>query len=80
MAEIASKYPTAGGLYYWASKMGGPAWGWFTGWFNLIGQIAITAGIDYGAATFTDALLQLLWPGTFKGTAHEVIYVYVSTD
>ncbi len=62
MAEIASKYPTAGGLYYWASKMGGPAWGWFTGWFNLIGQIAITAGIDYGAAIFTDALLQLLWP------------------
>ncbi len=76
MAEIASKYPTAGGLYYWASKMGGPAWGWFTGWFNLIGQIAITAGIDYGAAIFADALLQLLWPGTFKGTAHEVIYVY----
>ena len=76
MAEIASKYPTAGGLYYWSSKMGGPAWGWFTGWFNLIGQIAITAGIDYGAATFTDALLQLLWPGTFNGTPHEVIYVY----
>ncbi|MFL5833018.1 MAG: amino acid permease, partial [Solirubrobacterales bacterium] len=76
MAEIASKYPTAGGLYYWASKMGGAVWGWFTGWFNLIGQIAITAGIDYGAATFTDALLQLLWPGTFNGTAHEVIYVY----
>jgi amino acid transporter len=76
MAEIASKYPTAGGLYYWASKMGGPAWGWFTGWFNLIGQIAITAGIDYGAAIFTDALLQLLWPSTFKGSPHEVIYVY----
>src|SRR6476469_6426450 len=59
MAEIASKYPTAGGLYYWASKLGGPVWGWFTGWFNLIGQIAITAGIDYGAAIFTDALLNL---------------------
>jgi amino acid transporter len=76
MAEIASKYPTAGGLYYWASKMGGPAWGWFTGWFNLIGQIAITAGIDYGAAVFADALLQLLWPGTFHGTQHEIIAVY----
>ena len=76
MAEIASKYPTAGGLYYWASKMGGPVWGWFTGWFNLIGQIAITAGIDYGAAIFTDALLQLLWPSTFNGDSHEVIYVY----
>src|SRR5438105_5118461 len=76
MAEIASKYPTAGGLYYWASKLGGPAWGWFTGWFNLIGQIAITAGIDYGAAIFTDALLNLLWPGTFKASPHEIIYVY----
>jgi amino acid transporter len=76
MAEIASKYPTAGGLYYWSSKMGGPGWGWFTGWFNLIGQIAITAGIDYGAAIFTDALLNLLWPGTFKATPHEIIYVY----
>ena len=76
MAEIASKYPTAGGLYFWASKMGGPVWGWFTGWFNLIGQIAITAGIDYGAAVFTDALLQLLWSGTFHGTQHEVVAVY----
>src|SRR3989475_9380163 len=76
MAEIASKYPTAGGLYYWSSKMGGAVWGWFTGWFNLIGQIAITAGIDYGAALFTDALLQLLGPGTFDGNSHEGIYVY----
>jgi amino acid transporter len=76
MAEIASKYPTAGGLYYWSSKMGGPGWGWFTGWFNLIGQIAITAGIVYGSAIFADSLLQLLWPGTFKGTAHEVVYVF----
>jgi hypothetical protein len=44
------------------------------------GQIAITAGIDYGAATFTDALLQLLWPGTFNGDSHEVIYVYASSS
>ena len=43
MAEIASAYPTAGGLYYWASKLGSPGWGWATGWFNLIGQVAVTA-------------------------------------
>jgi amino acid transporter len=56
MAEIASSFPTAGGLYYWASKLGSPAWGWFTGWFNLIGQIAVTAAIGYGLATFGTAL------------------------
>jgi amino acid transporter len=37
MSELVSKYPTAGGIYYWASDLGGKTWGWFTGWFNLIG-------------------------------------------
>src|SRR5947209_4456362 len=68
MAELASAYPTAGGLYYWSSKLGfrgrgGPAWGWFTGWFNLIGQVGITAGIAYGAAITLDTLLHAWFPG-----------------
>jgi amino acid transporter len=68
MAELASAYPTAGGLYYWSSKLGfrgrgGPAWGWYTGWFNLIGQVAITAGIAYGAAITLDVLLHAWFPG-----------------
>ena len=46
------RIPTAGGLYYWASKLGGPGWGWATGWFNLIGQVAVTAAIGYGLALF----------------------------
>jgi amino acid transporter len=62
MAELASAFPTAGGLYYWASKLGGPGWGWFTGWFNLIGQVAVTAGIDYGAAITIDTLLHAWFP------------------
>jgi amino acid transporter len=52
MAEVASAYPTAGGLYYWASRMRGKHWGWWTAWFNLIGQFAIVAGISYAAAQF----------------------------
>ncbi len=60
MAEIASAYPTAGGLYYWASKLGSPAWGWFTGWFNLIGQIAVTAAIGYGLRHVRDRAPELL--------------------
>jgi amino acid transporter len=61
MGEIASTYPTAGGLYFWASKLGGPGWGWFTGWFNLIGQIAVTASIGYGCAIFMTSLLNLVF-------------------
>ncbi|MES2209763.1 MAG: amino acid permease [Chloroflexota bacterium] len=52
MAEIASAYPTAGGLYYWASKMKDKNWGWWTAWLNLIGQFAIVAGINFAAAFF----------------------------
>ena len=59
MSELASAFPTAGGIYYWASKLGGAGWGWFTGWFNLIGLIAVTAGVNYGAAGFVVALLGL---------------------
>jgi len=68
MGEVASTFPTAGGLYYWSSKLGSPAWGWFTGWFNLVGQIAVTAAIGYGLAIFATSLLDLLfdYPNTSR--------------
>jgi amino acid permease (GABA permease) len=62
MAEICSSFPTAGGLYYWSAKLAennAPAWSWFTGWFNLLGQVAVTAGIDFGLAFFVTAFLNL---------------------
>jgi amino acid transporter len=67
MAEVASSYPTAGGLYYWAAKLApqsggnGARWSWFTGWFNLLGQVAVTAGIDFGLAFFINAFLNIAW-------------------
>jgi amino acid transporter len=67
MSEIASAYPTAGGLYYWASRMKNKNWGWWTAWFNLIGQFAIVAGINYAAAGFINAtILDKLTGGTFN--------------
>lgn len=77
MAEICSSFPTAGGLYYWSAKLAGknaPAWSWFTGWFNLLGQIAVTAGIDFGLAFFTTAELNLLWG--YPTAPKNVILVY----
>ena len=52
MAEIASAYPTAGGLYFWAYRLGGRRWAWITAWLNMIGQVAITAGINIAAAIY----------------------------
>ncbi len=57
MAEIASMYPTAGGLYYWAYRLGGKAWGWVTAWFNMLGLITITAGINMAAAIYLTGMV-----------------------
>ncbi|HWF23848.1 MAG TPA: amino acid permease [Solirubrobacteraceae bacterium] len=59
MAELASAYPTAGGIYYWAYRLGGVRWSWFTGWFNLLGLVAIVASVDYACAIFMNATLGL---------------------
>ena len=52
MAELASAYPTAGGLYFWAFRLGGRGWAWITAWMNMIGQVTITAGINIAAAIY----------------------------
>ncbi|TMD98886.1 MAG: amino acid permease [Chloroflexi bacterium] len=77
MAEVCSSYPTAGGLYYWAAKLGGKnsaGWSWFTGWFNLLGQVAVTAGIDFGLAFFADFWLNQVF--NYPTAPPAVILVY----
>jgi amino acid permease (GABA permease) len=62
MAEVCSAYPTAGALYWWASALARrnrAGWAWFVGWFNFLGEVAVTAAIDFGAATTTMAFLSL---------------------
>jgi amino acid transporter len=77
MAEVCSSYPTAGGLYYWAAKLGGnnaAGWSWFTGWFNLLGQVAVTAGIDFGLSFFVDFVLNLWF--NYPTTPLAIIAIY----
>src|ERR1700691_4846804 len=64
MAEVCSSFPTAGGLYYWSAKLArknGAAWSWFTGWFNFLGQVAVTAGTAFGPGVFINAWLNLMF-------------------
>lgn len=59
MAQIASAFPTAGGLYHWASILGNRFWGWLTAWLNLLGLITVLGAINIGTAYF--------FAGTFGG-------------
>jgi amino acid transporter len=60
MAQIASAFPTAGGLYHWASILGNRFWGWLTAWLNLLGLVTVLGAINIGTAYF--------FAGTFGGS------------
>ncbi|EOY00028.1 Bidirectional amino acid transporter 1 [Theobroma cacao] len=63
MAEICSSYPTSGGLYYWSAKLAGQNWAplasWLTGWFNIVGQWAVTASVDFSLAQLISVIILL---------------------
>jgi amino acid transporter len=67
LSELVSAYPTSGGIYWWASKLGGAKAGYYTGWLNLIGLIAILASVAYGCATFLDLTLSTFSHGWLAG-------------
>ncbi len=61
MSQVASAFPTAGGLYHWSSILGGRGWGWATAWFNLLGLVTVLAAINVGAYQYTAGWLMPLF-------------------
>ncbi|GAA5832890.1 hypothetical protein JCM5353_003743 [Sporobolomyces roseus] len=63
MAEVVSAVPTSGGPYHWAALIARPSHSPFaayaTGYFNLLGQAAVSAGIVYGCSTLIATLASL---------------------
>ncbi len=65
MGQIASAYPTAGGLYHWGSILGGKFWGWATAWFNLLGLVFVVSSVDV-------ALYQVFFRDLLLGTVLKI--------
>ncbi|KAK7269812.1 hypothetical protein RIF29_22564 [Crotalaria pallida] len=81
MAEICSSYPTSGGLYYWSAKLAGPSWApfasWITGWFNIVGQWAVTTSVDYSLAQLVQVIVLLSTGGKNGGGYEASKYVVI---
>jgi amino acid transporter len=77
MAQVASAFPTAGGLYHWASILGSRFWGWLTAWLNLLGLITVLGAINIGTAYFFAGTfgpsMTFLGEGGFTGTDWQVV-------
>ncbi|HVU93160.1 MAG TPA: amino acid permease, partial [Jatrophihabitans sp.] len=77
MSELVSAFPTSGGIYWWASKLGGPKAGYYTGWLNLIGLLAIDASVAYGCATFFDGMLNFFDSSYTPGNLNRVFLYFL---
>ena len=71
MAQIASAFPTAGGLYHWASILGNRFWGWLTAWLNLLGLVTVLGAINIGTAYFFAGTFGSMFG--FTGTDMQVV-------
>ena len=80
MGEICSAYPTAGGLYYWSAKLAKKnqaRWSWFTGYFNLIGQIGVIASVDYALSIFIGYFIRM-FDDSFELTTWKIFGIYLA--
>ena len=77
LAELVSAYPTSGGIYWWAPKLGGAKAGYYTGWLNLIGLLAIVASVAYGCATFFDLTLGFFSTSYHSGSLNTIFLYFV---
>lgn len=81
MAEITSGYPTSGGPYFWSAMLApdqkkGAFFSWITGWFNFLGQIAVTTGITFGCAGLISTLATV--KSGYEPTAARTLGIYAA--
>ncbi|KAE8449907.1 hypothetical protein EG329_007384 [Mollisiaceae sp. DMI_Dod_QoI] len=80
MAEIVSAIPTAGGPYYWAAILAphkhSAYASWITGWFNFLGQVAVTTGITFGLAGLISTTATV--KSNYTPTAGKTIGIYAA--
>jgi amino acid transporter len=72
MGQLASAFPTAGGLYHWAAILGGRGWGWTTAWFNLAGLVTVLAAINVGTYRFAATALGMPHDAADPWRAHMI--------
>lgn len=66
LSELASRYPTSAGPYYWSFQLASPKYrtvlSFITGWCWLIGNWTITLSVNFGFASLVAATVNLFQP------------------
>ncbi|KAK8091043.1 hypothetical protein PG994_000548 [Apiospora phragmitis] len=66
LGELASRYPTSAGPYYWSFQVASPRYrtllSFITGWTWLVGNWTITLSVNFGFASLLAATVALYYP------------------
>ncbi|TIC19175.1 amino acid transporter [Wallemia mellicola] len=66
LAEICSRYPVAGGAYYWSYMLSPPKYAriysYICGWVYLVGNWTVTLAVNFGTTQLFLAGLNILYP------------------
>lgn len=66
LAEICSTMPTAGGIYFWSGKLGGPKYGpflaWITAYWSMAGWIITCPASSQGLTALILSAVQINYP------------------
>lgn len=85
LAEMCSAMPTTGGLYYFVATLSkrspddtkyAPILTWLTGWFNVVGNVALVASIDWSLAQMIFAEVTLATDFKFVATFEQTLGLY----
>ena len=81
LAELASRYPTSSGVYYWSYRLCGKRKGmrkalsFITGWFWLIGNWTIALSVNFGFASMIAATVTIYQPD-WTASSWELLLIF----
>ncbi|KAI2632185.1 amino acid transporter [Hypoxylon sp. NC1633] len=79
LSELASRYPTSAGPYYWSFQLASPKYrtvlSFITGWTWLIGNWTITLSVNFGFASMLAATVALFEPD-FAVEAWQLLLIF----
>ncbi|KAI5461866.1 amino acid/polyamine transporter I [Mariannaea sp. PMI_226] len=80
LAELASRYPTSAGVYYWSYRLMEQrryqnAMAYFTGWVWLIGNWTIALSVNFGYASLIAATVSTYNPN-WIASDQEILYLF----
>uniref|UniRef100_UPI003F581F04 APC family permease n=1 Tax=Mycolicibacterium bacteremicum TaxID=564198 RepID=UPI003F581F04 len=75
-AELGANMPIAGAIYQWASRLGGPKYGYLTGWLYALAQTAILGSLGLAIAPIIGSLFNFV-PTTLQASLIAIAVIVV---